>query len=164
VAWISRQPRSPYGGGQERATLLTNDRPRTRVLDARFEKTKLQLPVAQRWRISCIFLESWDPSCEIKKGDAGKPALHETLVQMGKEWEGGRARLKRAEEKNCKCRILLSAAVKSRTIVLVESEIRACQVVKNMVCGKSLRRRLRDENPRMPCCDASERGNILPIL
>jgi hypothetical protein len=23
-----------------------------------------------------------------KKGDAGKPALHETLVQMGKEWEG----------------------------------------------------------------------------
>jgi hypothetical protein len=79
-----------------------------------------------------------------KKGDAGKPALHETLVQMGKEWEGGRARLKRAEEKNCKCRILLSAAVKSRAIVLVESKFRACQVVKNMVFGKPLRRRLRD--------------------
>lgn len=34
-------------------------------------------------------------NCEIllaneqkKKGDAGKPALHETLVQMNKEWEG----------------------------------------------------------------------------
>jgi hypothetical protein len=34
----------------------------------------------------------------------------------------------------------------------------------NMICWSSLRRRLRDGNPRMPCCDASEHGNILPIL
>jgi hypothetical protein len=158
---LSSKPRSPYGWGAE-STFSTNDRPRTRVSRCTVPGKRDSInEVAVASRATMAHFVHILGNCEIllasykrtKKGDAGKPALHETLVQMNKEWRGtvrdGREEIQSVAS-SC------HSAVNCRTVVLAELIIRACQVVKNMVFRLSLRRRLWDENPRSLCYDASE--------
>lgn len=84
------------------STSSTNERPHTRFSmypASAIRQTKLQFSRATMAHLVHI-LGIMDPSCEIKKGDAGKPALHETLVQTDKEWRGAVRGRKRAERRS----------------------------------------------------------------
>jgi hypothetical protein len=96
IGQVVKQTTIALWGGQK-STFSTNDRPRTRFLDVPGKRDSInEVAVAVVSRATMAHPVHILGNCEIllaneqekKKGDAGKPALHETLVQMNKEWTG----------------------------------------------------------------------------
>lgn len=91
------------------------------------QETKLQSSRATMAHLVHI-LGIMDSLVQEKKGDAGKPALHETLVQRDK----GPCETERGQTEEMSVSHLAVTAVESRTMVLVGLELGARQKCQNM--------------------------------